>query len=188
LAYLRQLRDVEQDLDIFFVVNYAGKTEHADNDAYRYAVMRQIKRYPGIRSKVGFVSRSAIDGDFSDLQVQRLALKEYLAGLARAKVSIYVRGLHDCLSFKFCQLLALGKPIAGQPIANNAGELMSLDHLNEQFAFEEPHELVSRAIDLVRDRETRRAIADSNASTFDTKLTPSAAVSRVLEGIKVAGD
>jgi len=185
LERIRQLGDGPTELDLFFVINITGKSAHGDDDAYRHRLAREIQRRRDVIAKVGLVSRGLMPRAYSDLQVRPYALKEYLAQLSRAKVAIYVRGLHDCLSFKLGQLLALGKPIVGQRILNNRDRLMSHARFDEQFGFEEPEAIVARALELLENAEERAQLAEANRRTFDASFTPRAVVAEVLRHMGV---
>jgi hypothetical protein len=185
LEDVRLLRDTQTDLDLFFLVVVTGKQAHRADDAYRHRLAREIQRQRGIIAKVGLVSRGQVPREFSDLLVGPYALKGYLAQLARAKVAVYLRGLHDCLSFKLGQLLALGRPIVGQRILNNRGHIMSHARFDEQFAFEEPEAIVARATELLAEPAKRAELAEANRRTFDAAFTPKAVVAEVLNHIGV---
>ncbi len=181
LEQMRAMRGIPEDLDIFFVVNFSGKKEHAADDECRYLIMREIQKQPSLDTIVGFVGRQSIPGKFSDLQAKRYSLGDYLAQVARSRVAMYVRGLHDCLSFKFGQLLALGKPIAGQTIFNNRDNIMGHPYFDEQFRFHSAEDLVSHAVTLLGDAAKRRDIGESNARTFDESFAPEAVMSDALK-------
>jgi glycosyltransferase involved in cell wall biosynthesis len=100
--------------------------------------------------------------------------------MASARIAIYVRGLQNCLSFKFSQLLALGVPVVGQSIINNKDILMNNDYFTQQYAFDSPEEIVREAVKLLADPDKLNKIGRSNASIFDTKFTPQAVVTDIL--------
>jgi len=182
------MRALDEDIDIFFVVTFSGKPEHTAEDEYRYRVLRAIQENRDVRSVVGFVGKAKMPEKFSSLRVKRYDLKGYLSRVARSRVAIYVRGLHDCISFKFGQLLALGKPVAGQVILNNVENVGGFEGFDEQFGLEEPEEIAERAFALLGDPERRTRLAQTNAATFDSRFTPVAVVSEILRDIGVAVD
>ena len=119
LEEIRQLRNSQKDLDIFFVVTFYNQEKHSAYNEFRYQIMKEIREDRNIRSVVGVVSHEKLPSKYAEFQVEPYSLREYLSRIAKARVAIYVRGLHDCLSFKFGQLLSLGMPIVGQRIRNN---------------------------------------------------------------------
>lgn len=184
LEDMLQLRRVKKDLDIFFVVRYYGDN-HFTDDEFRYQIMKKLKACYGINAVVGFSSNKALPGKFNEFRVNEYSLKVYMRNLARAKIGIYTRGLHNCLSFKLGQLLALGKPIVGQTIFNNKDEFYNNQYFSNQFAFNNPNGIVQGAIELLKDRATMKKISESNAKIFDAKFTPQIIVSDMLKSLAV---
>lgn len=178
LDKLRALRKRPKIRDVFFVVgHYDG---HEQDNEFRYQIMDELRRRPHIRSSLGFVGRN-LPGKYRELQIDReIPLYAYLSEVAASRVAVYVRGVHDCLSFKFGQLLAMGMPMVGQPILNNRENLMANPHFDTQFAYEAPLEIVERIEQLLARSEELERIGQSNASVFDAKYTPEQVVSEVL--------
>lgn len=184
LERIKQFRNQEKDLDIFFVMNFYGQEVHAADNELRYQIMKEIQKYRNITSIFGFVGSTKLPAKFAEFQVERYPLMEYLRHLARSKVAIYMRGLHNCFSFKFPQLLALGMPIVGQTIPNNCDTLYQHEYFRDQFAFNNPEEIVRNAVELLDDLEKRKVLSESNAEVFDRNFTPQAAVFDVIEHLK----
>ena len=180
LEEIRNLRNVKKDLDIFFVVNFWGDRHAADNE-FRYQIMKEVKRFPSVVSVTGFVTDGKLPERFAEFRCKQYSLKDFLRNVARAKVAIYVRGLHECLSFKLGQLLALGMPIVGQTIANNKRLLYSNEHFASQFAFDDPKEIVQEAVKLLSEPERMQMLGHANARTFDAKFTPQAVTAGTLK-------
>jgi|WetSurMetagenome_2_1015567.scaffolds.fasta_scaffold30787_2 hypothetical protein len=185
LEQLRQMRNSEKDLDVFFVVTFYDDKEHSADNELRYQLMKEIQKYPNISSFVGFVSYKKIPGKYADLQIKPYSLKKYLSCLAKSRIAIYVRGLNNCLSFKFGQLLLLGMPIVGQTIHNNKDNIMTNDYFNEQFAYDDPKAIVRRIIELLENPSKQITLGQSNAKVFDTKFTPKAVVSDILRHMNI---
>lgn len=183
LNQITQLRNVNRDIDIFFVVGYYNNPAHREHIEFRYQVIKEIRKYPKLVSVTGFAFDGTIPTKFSPFRCGRYTLPNYLTNLARAKVAIYVRGLHNCLSFKLGQFLALGKPIVGQKIINNEKLLYTNNCFKEQFAFDEPKELVAGAVDLLGRPEKLESLSAQNAKTFDTHFTPTAVTAEMLKQI-----
>ncbi len=186
LEQIRQMRSSEKNLDIFFVLNFYNQKVHSADNVLRYQIMKEIQKYPNINSLVGFASHKKIVPDkYADLQLKPYSLKEYLGCLAKSRIAIYVRGLHNCLSFKFGQLLLLGMPIVGQTIHNNKDNIMNNKYFNEQFAYDNPKAIVQEAIKLLDNPDKQMALGESNANVFDAKFTPKAVVSDILRHLNI---
>jgi len=178
------LRQAEKNIDLFFVVRYYGQGHDAEND-FRYEIMQELTKHNELNSIFGFSGSKNIPAKYKRFLVNGYGLGSYLRNLAKARVGIYVRGLHGCLSFKFGQLLAMGKPIVGQTIINNKKQFYDNPHFYEQFAFDDPKLIVQKAIDLLSKPNKIRELEESNAEIFDTKYTPEIVVSDILRYLKI---
>ena len=176
-----RLRRTQKDLDVFFVTRFYGQEHHSAHNHYRLRIMKEIKKHPDIVSMVGMTSDEKLRDEFSGFEMKALPLRVYLKNLARARIAIYVRGLHDCISYKLGQYLALGLPIVGQPILNNRKMLYEKDRFPEQFAFDDPVEIARRIVRLLNDPEELKTLGDINAKTFDACFTPARVVSGMLK-------
>jgi len=175
------LRDSPKDIDIFFVLTYYGEEIHAKAEDFRARLIGLIKSRQDLTAIAGFTYPAPLPGNLAGLQSRRYRMDEYLRNMARARVAIYVRGMHECTSFKLGQLLALGLPVAGQPIINNADIFYATEGFAEQFAFEQPEEIVERAAHLLRDPELRARLGAANARAFDEKFNPQAVTAQIIE-------
>lgn len=181
LQQLKRLRDTPKDIDIFFVVGYYGRPVHAAEDEFRYQIMHEIASHKEIVAVTGFASHVALPGKFAEFKCKRYLHPEYLHQLSRAKIAIYVRGVHDCLSFKFGQIMALGMPVVGQTLHNNAENMYQYPYFKDQFAYNTPQLIAQKAVDLLKNPEKLALFGKANAHTFDTALTPRAITARILE-------
>lgn len=181
LEQLTRLRDVQKDLDIFFVIRVSDQEHHHQAAKIRMEIVKELKRCSKINAKTGIVGNQDIRRKHTDLWIDQSPRRTYLHDLSRAKLAIYVRGLHDCISFKFGELLALGKPIVGQKIVNNTDIIYSNPHFDEQFAYEDPQKIVAKAAELLAQPERLAMLGKSNAEVFDSKFAPEAAVSAIIE-------
>jgi glycosyltransferase involved in cell wall biosynthesis len=164
--------------DVFFMVGYYER--HDLENEFRYQIISELRARPNISAHVGFVGRN-LPGKYRELQIDReLPLYEYLSEIASSRIALYTRGVHDCLSFKFGQLLAMGMPMVGQSILNNRDELMANPYFDTQFAYENPWEIVDRVEQLLDTPEELGRIGDSNAAVFDFKYTPEKVVRELL--------
>ena len=181
LQQYRALRLIDQELDVFFVTAFYHQPHHAQVAEFRYELARELNRRSDLNCIAGIVGEAELPKVYQDLRIERMALATYLNQLARSKVAVYVRGPHRCISYKFGQLLAMGKPIVGQRLHCNQDFLYGMNNFDEQFAYEDPREIVDRIADLIRQPDKLSQLSQSNAEVFDTVLAPEMAVARVLQ-------
>jgi hypothetical protein len=104
--------------------------------------------------------------------------------MGRSRVGIYVRGTKGCLSFKFGELMALGSPVVGETILNNREYLYSLDYFDEQFAYDEPEQIVEQVIRLLENPARIEELRRANTATFLNHLSPRPAVAAILDRLE----
>ena len=177
---LVRLRTAKKDLDVFFVVNHYGGAAHAASNEFRHELMSELRSRGEIRSITGFASDRWLPDKYVPMRTAVASARTYLTRVARSRVAIYVRGMYQCHSFKLGELLAMGMPMVGQPLRNNAASLYSNSSLEEQLAFEEPREIVRTVLKVLRQPETLERWGRSNARTYDQFLTPSHVVSDIV--------
>lgn len=185
MGTVKRLRGGSKSCDVFFLTTYYPGQLHEAAMEFRYKLMEELDRQHFARSVYGFASRKELPEPFSRYCVNRLSLSEYLRGLASSRVAIYVRGLWECISFKFGQYLALGLPIVGQTILNNRESLVSLPYFDEQFAFDDPRDIVLQAAAMLRHSDKRSLLGESNAYVFDRMLSPESVVANALDCLGV---
>jgi hypothetical protein len=184
LEKIRYMRNSKKDFDLFFVMKYRNNKIHSEDNEFRYQIMKEILKCRNLNSFVGFTSNKKIDQNkYADLQMRTYSINDYLRYLSKSRIGIYVRGLHNCVSFKFGQLLALGLPIVGQSIYNNKENIMKNKYFREQFAYDKPKEIVEEAIKLLENKKKQITLGESNANVFDTKFSPKAVASNILRHI-----
>ena len=149
LDQLRALRSKPKDIDVLFVVAHYRKEHHSDTAKTRYEIVERLSASPKINAVSGLISYKTLPPELAHLHIERFDQATYFDNLARSKLAIYVRGPHECLSFKFGELLALGKPIVGQKILNNADSLYRHPYFSEQFAFETAESIVDEIENLL---------------------------------------
>jgi hypothetical protein len=198
LDALRGYRNTAKDLDLFYVAYHHGRVAEREEDErldeylevndFRFQLIHEIRRRDNLTSIAGFVSEGVMPRHYERFRLRSRSyrLREYLHEVSRAKVAIYVRGVHDCLSFKLGQLLCMGMPISGQRLANNADWLYSLNHFRGQFAYESPKELIDRAEAMLGDKRQLADIAESNAAIFERYFSPEKVVSGILNRLGVS--
>ncbi len=176
-------RYLPRDLDVFFVMVHYDQDHHSEAARFRAEIMLGLKALKGRNIETGLVSRSALPAKWRDLHSPKLDMSDYFSRLTRAKVTIYVRGPHDCISSKFSQYLALGKPIVGQTLKNCRKELMTNPYFDQQFVYHAPECIVMAVDALLNDAEKMEVWGKSNANVFDRTLKPRAAVDYMLKEI-----
>lgn len=180
LEDFEEMREIPRDIDVFFVSILYQNPEHQEMNAWRLAVVEALSKQKDLNMVIGFVSQDeGLPDPYASYRVPRMDLPTYMNMLARSKIGLYVRGTFDAISYKFGQLYALGKPIVGQSIINNRGNLYQLDNFSEQFIYDDSHELAERIITLVKDQEELDYLTKVNTRTFENHLSPMA-ISRLM--------
>jgi len=181
LSYLKHLRKIEPNLNLFFVLPYYSDQKILNE--FRYEVMKAIENLVKTNAIIGFVSTEKLPEKYQYFKQPVYEMRKYFRHLARSKVTIYVRGPHNGISSKLGQLLALGKPIIGQTIYNNKELYYQNQFFNEQFAYDEPEEIAKHVHELLQHPEKAASFAKANANTFDTRFSPEITVSHIIEKI-----
>ena len=172
INHFRNLRRVQSDLDVFFIMRYYDNPNQQQQNDFRYEVMRELGRHRHRNIVTGFVSRRKLPGKFARLTKQPYEMNAYLHHLACSKVAVYVRGPHHGISSKLGQYLAMGKPIIGESILNNKELFYDNHYFNEQFVYDTPMEISDHVESLLRDPQKLTFLGEANAKTFDTHFTP----------------
>jgi len=183
LDQLRAMRSAPKHIDVFFVMEYYANDLHPEVTKMRHQIVSALLDNPRISTVAGLISNRGLPEEFAHLRIERFSQKTYFELLASSKLAIYVRGPHDCLSFKLAEYLALGKPIVGQKLLNNTRTLNQHPHFSEQFAYEDAESIVAQIEYLIQQPEKLEVLAKSNAEVFDAHLTPKTAVSNILDQI-----
>ncbi len=180
---LRSLRSAPKKLDVLFVMEYYANLLHKEVKDMRFQIVSALANNPQISAVAGLTCIEGLPEELAHLRIERFNQKTYFELLASSKLAIYVRGPHDCLSFKLAEYLALGKPIVGQKIFNNTQTLNGFPHFTEQFAYEDANSILAQIENLLQQPEKLDELARSNAEVFDAYLTPKIAVSKILDQI-----
>jgi hypothetical protein len=173
----------EKEFDVFFVVAYYEHSDHAADNEFRYKLISEIRKLEGVKAIAGFASRKKLPEKYAEFQLPRYSLSEYLNFQSKARVAIYIRGLHKCLSFKLGHLLGIGLPIVGQSLLNNTQIYNNIDSYSEQFAFESTEEIIGGLIALLGHPEKQHAFAESNAKFFDQYLSADKVAETIIETV-----
>lgn len=177
LAY----RNIPKDIDIFYVTSYRHQPRHETVMQRRYQVMQKLAAIDTLKTVIGFTSYFPLPEKYAGVSHQRLNQLEYLETLARSRIVIYTQGIEGCISSKFSLAMALGAAVAGEPLANNPQMLTAYPHLNEQFGYTDPDELVNQAIRLANDPDKTQTLGTLNTAMFDNALAPSQTAEHVLQ-------
>ena len=180
---LRELRSKAKRLDVAFVVPYYDDPRHCQNNNFRYEVMRELERASDINAVYGFVGKS-VPAPYDEYHISRISMRAHLERSATARVGIYVHGLHGCISYKFGELLALGLPVAGQPIPNHLGRFTHLPGFSEQFSARNPGALVEAVGALLSDPDRREDLGESNAQVFDHVFAPECVAAEIINCVE----
>lgn len=181
LSYLKHLRKIEPNLNLFFVLPYYSNQKILNE--FRYEVMKATENLVKTNTIIGFASNKKLPEKYQYFKQPVYEMRKYFHHLARSRVTIYVRGPHNGISSKLGQLLALGKPIIGQTIHNNKELYYQSQFFNEQFAYDEPEEIAKHVNELLQHPEKAASFAKANANTFDTRFSPEITVSNIIEKI-----
>ncbi len=181
LESILRLRRSPKDLDVFFVTSFREGDRHDAATDFRARIIRALRDQSGVNCLTGLAHSRPLPAEYADLEAPRFRPLEYLRNLARARVVIYTRGLHDCLSSRFALFLAMGLAIAGQRIVNNAPATYRHEHFRRQFFSDDPLEIAERAVELARNPREADELARLNMATFDRAYTPAAAARTVLQ-------
>lgn len=177
LAY----RNVQKDIDIFYVTSYRHQSRHETVMQRRYQVMQKLAAIDTLKTVMGFTSYFPLPEKYAGVSRQRLNQLEYLETLARSRIVIYTQGIEGCISSKFSLAMALGAAVAGEPLANNPQMRMAYPHLKLQFGYTNPDELVNQAIHLANDPDKTQTLGILNAAMFDNTLAPRPTAEYVLQ-------
>ena len=183
LDQLKNLRTVPRNIDVFFVVTHYANQAHTEVSKMRYKLVSELVKHPRINAIAGLISNEELPQGLAHLRIPRFDQKTYFNHLARARISIYVRGPHECISYKFGEYFALGKPIIGQKVLNNVDILYDHPYFREQFAYEEPDTIIDAVERLLQEPDKMAALQKSNSDVFDSCFTPCVAISDILSHI-----
>lgn len=181
-ALFRRLRTSPRDIDVFFVNIYRQPREGTNET--RLAILEELHRQPGLNLVAGFVDpRGDLPEAYAPFRLPFMPYETYLSTLARARIAIYVRGSFGCLSTKFGELMALGKAIVGETLLNNRANMLAYDLFEQQFAYDDPQEMVARIMYLLDHPEEVARLERANTSTYEEHFTPRALVAGLLDQI-----
>jgi Glycosyl transferases group 1 len=190
LEQYRAMRQVEEAIDVFFVtVFYRDDDKYWDTNQNRLTIVKELHKRKDLNVVAGVVDRSqgSMPAEYEQYKLPYMSYPEYIGMMARSRVGLYVRGAHGCLSFKFGELMALGKPIVGESILNNRERLYALSDFDRQFVYDDPYDLVERIQYLLDSPQEREALKMANTDSFERHLSPAPVSDQILAQLQ-AGD
>lgn len=188
LQWYRAMRAMQPDKDVFLVRRYYREAGHARSNEECLKIVESIKRIEGLTGYIGFTGitveppkcfrEHAIGPDRT--------LRDHLHLMARSRVCIYMPGTYNCLSFKFGQYLALGKPVIGLKLPFMP--LMEIDSLDadilaEQFCCDRPDGIPAKLLGLLRDPVRMEYLRSSNIRIFEQYFSPESVADRILNRV-----
>jgi hypothetical protein len=196
ISQYQKMRQMENEIDVYFPVFLYPKEWNPNfgpMNLRRMAIIDELMKLKDYNIFTGFVYYSDSFTDFAQYadkqykskyekylmpRVQQKTHVEYTAG---SRIGLYQRGTDNCTSFKFGELMALGKAIVGETLYNNKEQLYAYPCFDDQFAYDDPVELVARIDYLLSHPDELEELRRLNAHTFDTMLSPKPVVSDMLD-------
>lgn len=187
LSKYRKLREINKDLDLFFITTLYDNPIHEEENEKRRVLVDlmndKMDKYEIFAKYIclGNDSGAACRPNETEVMHHRDVLINY----ARSRIGIYIRGLDGCLSYKFGEMMALGKPMVGETILNNKVNMYSYDHFEEQFAFDDPEELIEGAIYLLEHSDYLEELERFNVETYENHFTPIPVANYILNQMDI---
>ena len=188
LQWYRDLRLRRPDKDVFLVRRYYHESGHFQSNLNCLRIFESVKKMSSVSGYMGFTAKSgAMPEDFRKyaLGPDRL-MRDHLFLLARSRVCIYMPGTYNCLSFKFGQYLALGKPIVGLKLPFWPVPEMDEDDkklLEEQFCCTEPEQIAAKVLELLRDTKRLDFLKANNIRIFERYFSPQSVARGILNRV-----
>ena len=179
---LIELRSSPKTVDVVFVNRIYSQPNHKPINDFRYEVGHRLATHADINAVVGFIG-PGVSGKFERYAMTEDRPEDHVRQLASSRIGVYVWGTHRCLSFKFGELLGLGVPVVGQTIPQDREHFASLGRLDEQFAHDDPQELVDAVTATLGDEALMRELARSNREVFDETLAPRPSAQRIVDHV-----
>jgi hypothetical protein len=185
LSGILGLRGRQKSQDVVFLSAYYRHPDHKIDNEYRLELIERVRRDRGIKGIAYFAAlkRSSLPTRFRNFSGPYLPVKRLLQLYAESNLGVYVRGLHDCYSYKLPQYMALGLPIVGQPILRDGFEGMGVPGYREQFSYESPEEIVKQIKEALRHPAELHALGVGNMRFFDRAINPIAVGRQILREV-----
>lgn len=184
----RALRLVRPEHDVFLVRRYYREACHAQSNELYARIFEAVKNGADISGALGFtgVPADAADRYRRHAFGQDRPYRAHLNLIARSRACIYAPGTHNCVSFKFGQYLALGKPVVGMKLPFWPIQEMDKNDkalLEEQFCCTEPEDVVAKMVELLRDAQRQEFLKANNIRIFERYLSPRAVACHILNHV-----
>ena len=155
---------------------------HNEHNEFRYELVRALKKNVGTytNSKIGLVANDNTEKRFSDMLVPRVKVKQHLINMAESKVNVYVRGVHDCISFKFPQIMAMGGVAIGQKIHTDGAHINKIPRKDDLFSFESIGEIVKSVAKVLNNEELISSVETENSNYYEDNLSTIATAQNML--------
>jgi hypothetical protein len=170
---------------LFFVASLWREAPMA-NELRRRFVMA-CRRVPGVEFEGGFAPfRHGFEIDmpaFGDMRTpRRYPIEEFIAKLQRSAASFIVPGVHDCLTWRLGQSLALGKAVIATPLARAMP--VPLEHGQNVHFVDGSEAAIQDALQKICGDATYRGQLEREARAYyDRYLAPKAVIGRLLAQI-----
>jgi hypothetical protein len=188
LQWHRNLREQQADKDVFLIRRYYQERGHSASNEECCRIFDSLKQNAGISGFLGFIGTSSETPDiFRQFAFgPDRSIRDHLTLMARSRVCIFMPGTYNCLSFKFGQYLALGKPIIGMKLPFwPLPDIDKHDHelLESQFCCTEPEQIPAKVKELLRDTERLDFLRTNNIRIFERYFSPAAVANRILQQV-----
>ena len=146
------------------------------------------RRVPGVEFEGGFAPflRHGFEKDiaeFADMRApRRYPILEFIAKLQRSAASFIVPGVHDCLTWRLGQSLALGKAIIAAPLAREMP--VPLEHGRNVHLVDGSEAAIQDALQKIcGDAAYRRQLEREARAYYERYLAPKSVVERLLASV-----
>jgi len=184
LDRIRSARGRTKDIDVFFLTSYRRGERHQAATAMRCKLLESLAALGLPNTLLGFADDSDLPARAAAFRQPRLPLSEHLGQLGRARIVIYTRGLHDCISSKLSLALGVGATVVGQPVINQPELFRPQEMLARQLAFETPQAIVTRVKELLADPAQTAELSRFNKTFFDDWLTTSSVADCIIDTLR----
>ena len=170
---------------LFFVASLWAASAAANELRLRFVAA--CRRVPGVEFEGGFapfkhgfeLEMPAFSGMLTE---RRYPIDEFIAKLQRSAASFIVPGVHDCLTWRLGQSLALGKAIIATPLARAMPA--PLEHGCNVHIVDGSEAAIQDALQKIcGDAAYRRQLEREARAYYDRYLAPKAVVGRLLAQI-----
>lgn len=171
---------------LFFVASLWREAPMANELRRRFIAV--CRRVPGAEFEGGFVPpvRRGFEVDrpeFADMQTpRRYPTLQFIAKLQRSAASFIVPGVHDCLTWRLGQSMALGKAIIATPLVRTMP--VPLEHGRNVHIVDGSEAAIQDALHKIcGDATYRRHLEREARAYYDRYLAPKSVVERLLASV-----